>query len=109
MDNVTWRILFKWAFLNKTGAAKSATFHDLLEWFSIAAETGGLFHFIDDQGRPNGIILANINDNVKTVEVMFALLTTKGLLKQAFRHFHSQFPGYSLTALRYGKPTIYFQ
>ncbi len=109
MANVTWRILFRWAFLNKTGAAKAATFHDLLEWFSIAADTGGLFHFIDDQGMPNGIILANVNHNVKSVEVLFALLTSKGLLKQAFRHFHTEFPGYSLTAFRYGKPITYFQ
>lgn len=110
MDNpITWRTLFKWAFHNKRGAAKSATFHDLLEWFSIAASTGGLFHFTDTQGVPNGIILANVNHNVKSVEVLFALLVDKGLLKMAFKHFHSSFPGYSLTALRYDKPITYFQ
>ena len=106
---MNWKHLLKWAYLNKRGTAKSATFNNFLQWFSIAADTGGVFHFVDDNGLPNGIILANVNHNVKSVEVLFALLTKKGLLKDSFTYFHTTFPGYKLTATRYGKPITYFQ
>lgn len=105
---VDWKTLFKWAYLNREGVTKTATYHDLLELFSAAADTGGVFHFVDFKGEVNGIVLANVNHNCKLVEVSYCRLAGKGLLKQAFAYFHKTFPGYSLIATRHGKKVTYF-
>lgn len=106
---VNWRDLFRWTFLNRTESDKVLTYHELLKLFSEAADTGGLFHFTSPSNDITGIVLANVNHATKCVHVNYCRLVRGGLLSEAFQYFHKTFPGYTLTAVRYGRKVTYFK
>lgn len=99
--------LIQWTYENRILA--SQTFHDILEYFYEVAPCQGVFPFADPDGRLAGIVLAKINHTTCEIEVTYARLAYRGLLRAAFHVYHTQFPGYRLTATRHGRQITYHE
>lgn len=85
------------------------TYLQILEYFYEVAPCQGVFPFADSLGRLAGIVLAKVNHTTREIEVTYAVLATKGLLRDAFTVYQNKFPNYTLKATRYGREVTYHE